>query len=78
MELITQLIEQFPVVSTILAVIGGLRVIFKPIMTAIEAVVAATPSPKDNLVVEGIKANVLYKGFVWVLDFFASVKLPKK
>lgn len=78
MELITQLMEQFPVVSTILAVIGGLRVIFKPIMTAVEAVVAATPSPKDNLVVEGIKANVLYKGFVWVLDFFASVKLPKK
>ena len=78
MELINQLMTQFPIVATILAVIGGLRVIFKPIMTAIEAIVAATPSDKDNLVVEGIKANVLYKGFVWILDFFASVKLPKK
>jgi hypothetical protein len=78
MEQILEIIGQYPIVASILAVIGGLRLVFKPVMTAIEAVVAATPTKKDDLALEKTKDSAIYKAFVWLVDYLSSVKLPKK
>lgn len=62
---------------TALTYIGTARVIFKPLMTAIESVVVATPSKSDDSKLAVMKKSALYKGLVWVLDFLGSVKLNK-
>jgi hypothetical protein len=77
MEFILGLIAEYPLAASVLVVIGVLRAIFKPIMTAIEAVVEATPTKKDDLALEKAKASKLYLAVVWFIDYFASVKLPK-
>jgi hypothetical protein len=77
MEFILNFIAEYPIASSVLVVVGVLRAIFKPIMTAIEAVVAATPTQKDDLALEKAKASKLYLALVWFIDYIASVKLPK-
>lgn len=62
---------------TLLTYIGTARVVFKPVMTAVESVVISTPSKSDDTKLEKIKKSKGYKMFVWVLDFLGSVKLNK-
>lgn len=78
MEQILELIAQYPVVSSILVVVGALRLVFKPVMTAIQAIVAVTPSKKDDEVLAKAEASSIYKAIVWVIDYLASIKLPVK
>jgi hypothetical protein len=61
----------------VIAIIGSLRLIIKPIMGLIEAYVAITPSKTDDLLPAKIKENKAYKMLVYLLDWFASLKLPK-
>lgn len=74
--LILEFVAKYPAIGAILVVVGGLRVVFKPIMTAIHAIVDATPSPSDNAVLAKVEASPIYKGFVFVVDLLASIKLP--
>lgn len=62
----------------VVAIIGVARLIFKPIMTAVQAIVTATPTPKDDEVLGKIMAHPAYTWFVFALDYLASLKLPKK
>lgn len=62
----------------IIAIIGSLRLIIKPIMGLIEAYVLITPNKEDDLLPVKIKDNKIYKSVVYLLDWFASLKLPKK
>jgi len=61
----------------IIAIIGSLRLVIKPIMGLIEAYVAITPSKSDDLLPAKIMDNKIYKAVVYLLDWFASLKLPK-
>lgn len=61
---------------TLCIVIGVARMIFKPIMALIDAVVAYTPSTKDDEFMAGLKENRIYKGIIWVVDYLLSIKLP--
>lgn len=60
-----------------IAIIGSLRLVVKPIMGLIEAYVLITPSKEDDLLPAKIKENKAYKSLVYLLDWFASLKLPK-
>jgi hypothetical protein len=62
-------------VLTVLAVIGGLRLILKPIMSFISVIVKATPTAKDDALVETIEASAIYKGITYVLDWISSIKI---
>lgn len=62
----------------VLVIIGSLRLVIKPIMGLIEAYVLITPSKKDDQLPAKIKENKIYKSVVYLLDWFASLKLPKK
>lgn len=72
-----QYVQANPNFAVVLMVMGFLRLVFKPIMTAVQAIVAATPSTKDDEKLAEVQASKVYLGLVWLLDYFASVKLPK-
>ena len=59
-----------------LLVIGSLRILFKPVMLAIEKYVKETPSPEDDARIARFEAGPIYKAIGFVLDFGASIKLP--
>jgi len=69
---------QFGVAIQIISIIGSLRLAIKPIMALVEAVVLITPSESDNDLPARIKENKIYKIVVFLFDWFASIKLPKK
>jgi hypothetical protein len=81
MEFILALIQQamasYPQIASVLFVIGALRVVVKPIMAVLEAYVLYTPSLDDDSKLAVLKESAVYKGIVFVLDYLASIKLPK-
>ena len=67
---------KYGVVVQILSLVGTLRLVMKPIVTAAQAITAATPTTKDDAVVAEVVASKWYKGLSFVLDYLASIKLP--
>jgi hypothetical protein len=70
---IAGLSAKYPAIITILTVIGILRVLFKPIMSAIETAVANDPNKAKAL--QTFEGGTVFKIISWVLDFGASIKL---
>ena len=58
-----------------LVVIGGLRLVFKPLVTAYENWVKSTPDTADDERLAKIEASVPYKWLAWLLDYAASIKV---
>ena len=78
MELLLQtFVTNNPHAATALMAMGALRLILKPVMVYIEQYVATTPDKADDEKVAKIKASKVYKVLCFVLDYTASVKLPK-
>lgn len=77
LEILLPLISKYPVVSSILLIVGGLRVVLKPIMVAAKAYVDYTATTSDNEKLAAIESSKLYKTISFVLDYLASIKLPK-
>lgn len=77
-QLILQFANQYPVVASIFMVIGVLRAINKPLFTFLRAVADATPTTKDNELLIKIESSKAYQYVSFLLDYFASVKLPQK
>ena len=69
------MVTKWPWLSTVLMVVGVLRLAFKPIMTAIESVVKATPSEADDAYLLKAAASPAWKWFCWLLNYTASVKI---
>jgi len=67
--------EKYPWLVTALAVIATLRLIFKPVMSGIEAIVKATPSTTDDEFVAKAEASRAFKIFAWGLDYLGSIKV---
>lgn len=76
-EFVLYLAQKFPVVLGVLAGIGVLRAINKPLFAAFKGIASATPTQKDDKIIEDIERSALYKFICFCLDWFASVKLPK-
>lgn len=60
------------------SIVGTLRMFIKPLMSLALTYVAATPSPKDDEKLKEVMESKWYKGVVYFLDWFASLKLPKQ
>jgi len=65
-------------VIAVITLIGGMRVLFKPLMVFLEAIALYTPSKKDDEIYKNINEGNTYKTIRIILDFLASIKLPKK
>jgi hypothetical protein len=75
--IILELAQKHPGLLSAFAIIGVLRAIFKPMMVVLEAYVDATPSKADDGWLAKFKAGKVYAGIAFILDYAASIKLPK-
>ena len=66
-----------PTLASVLVIIGAVRVVVKPAMAYYEAHVASTPDKVDDEKLVKVKSAAWYKALVFILDYAASVKLPK-
>jgi hypothetical protein len=71
-------VEKYPILMTVFFVIGFLRAINKPLFTFLGTLVKATPTPKDDEILQTVETSKIYKAIVFVLDWTASVKIPAK
>jgi hypothetical protein len=72
--LIDGLLGKYGWLTTVLLVIGSLRILFKPVMLVIEN--AVKDDPAKSGAVEQFEAGPIYKIIATVLDVAASIKLP--
>lgn len=75
--LLIELVSKYPSLSTALMVIGALRVTVKPLMAYYESHVQSTSDKEDDERLKKLKASKVYKALVFLLDYTASIKLPK-
>ena len=72
---VASLVTKWPWITTMLMVIGVLRVIFKPLFTFLHEVVNATPSDWDNNFLASVENSTVLKYITVALDWIASIKL---
>ena len=72
-----ELAYNYPIVITVLSIIGALRIIMKPLFSILHQAVDFTPSNKDNVLLAKIEESKIFKAFIYFLDLFASIKLKK-
>ena len=65
---------KYPAVSTLLLVIGGLRVAFKPIMALVDGYVKANCTPAEYGKLVHVEQSPAYRGFCFALDLLGSIK----
>ena len=75
LPILQDLVSKYPVISTIVFVIGVCRVVIKPLMSVARAVVDLTPNQADNAKLDEVEASSAMKTLLYVLDWFASIKL---
>lgn len=82
MDLLIQLavdyLQQYPIFGTIMIVMTVTRAVVKPIMSAWNAFVNATPWPEDNKWFAQVEASDGMKWFLYFLDWFTSIKVKPK
>lgn len=76
-QLLMTAIAKYPMLVTVFMIMGILRAVFKPIMSVLQAYVLATPDTKDDVALDGFMHGKIYSSVAWVLDYTASIKLPK-
>lgn len=78
MEFIIQkLISDYPFLLKVLVFMALARSIFKPLCAAVNKYVEESESLKDNELWKKVQENKVFKAFAFVLDYTASIKLPK-
>jgi hypothetical protein len=75
-QILVELVAKYPVIASIIGVVGVFRLVFKPAVSFARTVVTATPTKKDDEVMDKVEASGVYKGIVWVVDYLTSIKLP--
>lgn len=75
MDLLNNLVEQYPWLGGLAMLMGSLRLIMKPLFTVIDKYVESTPETSDNEKWESFKSSKTVKYLAWFMDYIASVKL---
>lgn len=60
------------------AYVGSFRLFFKPIMAAVESAVKGSESKSDDEILNKVQGNIIYKGFIFLVDMLASIKIKPK
>ena len=64
------------VLASIVMFIGSARLVIKPVVLAIEAIVAATATKKDDEILEKVKSSKAVSIALTILNWITSIKLP--
>lgn len=70
--------SQYPWLFVTVTVMGSFRLFFKPVMTIVQNVILLTPSKADDEFFQKMLDSKVYKAVAFLVDWFASIKLPKK
>lgn len=76
-EIIINIVESYPILASIIAVMGTARLFIKPLMSFAHEFVIITESKKDDEILKEIEESKYYKWILYVLDWFASIKVKK-
>lgn len=68
--------EGYPWLATVLLIVGGLRVIFKPLMTLIDGFMRDNCTPEEYAKLQNFESGPVYRWINFALDLVGSVKLP--
>lgn len=71
---ITAAITEFPILANFVAILGSLRMIFKPLMSLIWSIVNVTTTGSDNEKYNKVTNHKLFGIFAYLLDYAASIK----
>lgn len=74
---IGQYAERFPVIGNIIELMITARIVIKPIMSALLTIYKDRPQFKFLSFSDSVLENKIYKTVAFVLDYVASIKLPK-
>lgn len=69
-------VKDTPVFSSLLMVVGFLRIAIKPLMTILQAYVKLTPYDHDDKWLQSVEQSKGYKVVLYLLDWLLSVKVP--
>lgn len=72
---VANLAAKYPWISIIVAAVGVLRLVFKPIVSFFHARAAATADAADDEALVKIERSWWFKALAWFLDYTASVKI---
>lgn len=73
-SLIVEIATKYPILLSVVAIMGTLRAIFK----AARLIVESTKTKKDDDALNKVERSKIVKGLFWILDYFASIKFPVK
>ena len=76
--LVAGLAARFPLVSSLLMVIGLLRLLVKPVMAYLHARAAATEETEDDARLDRIERSWWLRALLFALDWGASIKPPAR
>lgn len=76
-EILIGLVAKYPIIASILSIIGLIRLLVKPIMEIIKAYVQYTPTKEDDSFVNKVISSPPYNKFLFVLDWLFSIKIKK-
>ena len=65
------------VLVQVVTIVGSLRLFIKPIMSVLNAYVLFTKDKKDDKLYEELEKGNTLKTIIYVLDWFASIKIKK-
>ena len=69
-------VKDTPVFSSLLLLVGFLRLAIKPLMTILQAYVKLTPYDHDDKWLQSVEQSKGYKVVLYLLDWLLSVKVP--
>lgn len=77
MDLLDALMLQYPILTKIFLVIGLFRILFKPLMSAIQQRVELTVDTEDDAKFRKFMESKWYVILSFLFDLSTSIKLPK-
>lgn len=77
--LLSSLVLQYPILATLIAFIGSMRVWAKPVMSGLHAIVDLTPTQRDDGILKAVlsflQENPFGRFLSYVLDWLTSIKI---
>ena len=74
-DLLIEFVKVNPRIASFILTVGGLRLVLKPLMTGLHNMAKESQNLAMDEFLIHIERSKLYKIFVWILDYLASVKL---
>ncbi len=71
---VVEFLGQYPQFNLLLATVGGLRLIMKPLFSALRMIVAQTLTKSDDDLLNRLEKSKTYEALLYALDWFTSIK----